>query len=67
MMDWFMTDIRATRARIESDLGKGSARTFEEYKIQVGRVRGLNEAEELLKEIYKKLNRGEEEAPNGND
>lgn len=37
------------------NLGNGSCATLEEYKFQVGIIRGLNMALELTEEVNKKL------------
>lgn len=60
-MDRVLRDLRATRAKMESDLGKGTAHSYEDYRLGVGKIRGLNEAEELLRLAYSKVNRDKDE------
>ena len=61
LIDRTLREIRATKAKIESDLGKGLSQNMEDYRLLVGRIRGLSEAEEILKEAYKKVSREEAE------
>lgn len=65
-IDIVLREIRSTRSAIESDMGKGAPRTYEDFRFLVGKIRGLNDVEQFIRDTYSKLNQ-QEEAEIGND
>jgi hypothetical protein len=47
--------VMARKAKIEVEVANGAAKDFAEYKLFVGRVRGLGEVEDLIREVAKEM------------
>jgi hypothetical protein len=47
--------------KLESSLTSGGAASFDDYRYRVGVIRGLHEIEDILREVMKSLNEGDEE------
>ncbi len=47
--------VRERLATITAEVAKGNAKDFPEYKLMVGRLRGLGEVDDLIREVLKEL------------